>query len=262
VLFAAGGCFATRNDIRLLQNDLRVMRAESGIADTARRRDLEQLERVLGTLQDSLRASTARLAKWQGDVREDLYGLQQQLLQVQELTGQSQRRLQELRAELEQRSREMQQAATAPDSAAAAAGGVPGGVPGGAGAQPAQPGPNQLFQLALDQLRRGSTGAARTGMQEVLRLYPTSDVAAEAQFYVGESYAAEGKTAQADSAYAAVAQRYPDSGRAATALYKYALSLEKAGKRREARQALDEVVRKYPRSDEAVLARDRLRTLR
>ncbi|HKG92954.1 MAG TPA: tol-pal system protein YbgF [Gemmatimonadaceae bacterium] len=257
-LVAAAGCVATRNDIRLLQNDLRVMRAEAAIADTARRRDLEQLERVLGTLQDSMRLVTARMAKSQGDVREDLYGLQQQLVQIQELTGQSQRRLQELRAEMEQRSRELQAASTgAPDSA-----GAPAGAAGAAGATPPQPGPNQLFQLALDQLRRGSTGAARTGMQELLRLYPTSDVAAEAQFYIGESYAAEGKTAQADSAYAAVAQRYPESSRAPTALYKYALSLEKGGRKREARQVLDDVVRKYPRSDEAVLARDRLRTLR
>jgi tol-pal system protein YbgF len=251
----SSGCVATRNDIRLLQNDLRVMRAEAAIADTARRRDLEQLERVLVNVQDSVRAVTARLTKSQGDVREDLYGLQQQLLQVQELTGQSQRRLQELRAELEQRSREMQASAAGPDTGTAAAGGA-GGAP------PAQPGPNQLFQLALDQMRRGSTGAARAGMLELLRLYPTSDVAAEAQFYVGESYSAEGKTASADSAYAAVAQRYPDSPRAPTALYKFGLSMEKANRRREARQAFDDVVRKYPRSDEAVLARDRLRTLR
>ncbi len=290
-LLAAGAC-ATRSDIQILQNDLRVMRIESAQADSMRRVQVDAAIAAMARVQDTLRVMHAQTAKFQGDVRGELYALGQQVIQVQELSGQSQRRLQELRASLEQRSQEMQappnvapgRSAPAPTTTAPAtqrpetpaaqtptqsAGATPTTTPSTAGAAPAAqpqappgPGPNQLFQLALDQLRRGSAVAARAGFQDLLRQYPTADVAPEAQFYIGQSYETEGSIAQADSAYATVVSRYPQSTRAPTALYKRALALQQQGKVQAARAALDRVIRDYPRSDEAVLARDRLRTLR
>ena len=252
---AAAGCAATHGDVELLRNDLRIMRLEAAQADSARRARLDSVATQLARAQDSLRALSARLTKFQGDVRGDLYALGQQLIAVQELTGQSQRRLQELRGSLEQRSQEMgTPAAGARDSLRTAAGAL--ATPGG------EPGPNQLFQLSLEQLRRGSAGAARAGFQDLLRRYPNADVAPDAQFYLAESYAQEGKAAAADSTYAALAAGHPQSSRAPTALYKHALQLQAAGKVQAARAVLEQVIRQYPRSDEAILARERLRTLK
>jgi TolA-binding protein len=62
--------------------------------------------------------------------------------------------------------------------------------------------------------------------------------------------------------YQLVVQRYPSSERAPTALYKHGLTLITAGRVQAARAALQQVVSKYPRSDEAVLAKDRLRSLK
>ena len=281
VAFLATGACASRNDIRILQNDIRVMRMESLQSDSARMAQLDAVIAALRAQEDSLRALRALTARFQGDMRGEMYALGQQLIQVQELSGQSQRRLQELRASLEQRQ-EMQAAPPpvqqsapqsgapvsqtpqsplqqAPPTAAPATATTPtSAAPSG----PASPGPNQLFQLALDQLRRGSAVAARAGFQDLLRQYPTSDVAPEAQFYIAQSYETEGSVAQADSAYAIVVSRYPQSPRAPSALYKRALALQAQGKVQGARAALDQVIRQYPRSDEAVLARDRLRTLK
>jgi tol-pal system protein YbgF len=260
VLLGTAGCFATRTDIQVLQNDLQVMRIEATQRDSARRLEVEQLLaaiRTLASVQDSLQALSVRTARFQGDVNGSIYSIDQQLLQIQELTGQSQRRLQELRAEMEQRNQQLSvPVAVTPvvDTGR--------GVAAAPAAPPATPGPNQLFQLALDQLRRGSTGTARTGFQDLLRQYPGADVAAAAQFYVAESFAQEGKGAMADSVYVVVVAKYPQSERAPTALYKHAAALLAAGKTVEGRTALEDVVRKYPRSDEAVLARDRLRALK
>ena len=253
---AAGACVATRNDVRVLQNDLRVMRAESAQADSMRRLQINAALLAIGQANDSLRTLSARLAKFQGDVRGDIYAMNQQLIQIQELTGQSQRRLQELRASVEARSQE----AAAPVPAPAPTGGDTAHAAGPPA--PAGPGPNQLFQLALDQLRRGSAAAARAGFQDLLRQYPTADVAADAQFYLGQAYETEGNAAAADSAYAAVVARYPKSSRAPTALYKRATALERQGKVQAARAAFDQIVKQYPNSDEAVLAKERLRVLR
>jgi len=132
-------------------------------------------------------------------------------------------------------------------------------APAGGGATP---GPNQLFQISLEQLRRGSPGAARTGLLTLLQQYPTSDLVPDAQFYLGEAYHQEGNAAGADSAYAAVVSGYPTSPRAPTALYKRALGMEEKGNVTGARGLLNDLVQRYPRSDEAALAKERLRTLK
>ncbi|HEU4565947.1 MAG TPA: tol-pal system protein YbgF [Gemmatimonadaceae bacterium] len=261
-LAATGGCFATRQDVQVIQDDLRATRAEQARADSATRARLDELIAAVRASNDSVRALGERVTRMQGDLRGDLFSMGQQIINIQELTGQSQRRLQELRASLEERA---QQAGVAmPAAAGPAAQPAPGAAPGAAAPAPSggTPGPNSLFQASLDQLRRGSAGAARAGFEELLRQYPTSDVADDAQFYLGEALSAEGNAAAADSAYAAVPARFPSSSRAPTAMYKRATLLEKGGNTAAARAVLNDLVAKYPRSDEAALARERLRTLK
>ena len=238
-----GGCLASKSDVLVLQSQLQSMQAASARADTAR---AAQIDRVLAQVQqsnDSVRAVSARLAKLQSTVTTDNYEMGRQILQIQELSGQSQRRLQELRASLEERS----QAAAAPVA--------------GAPASPAAPGPAQLFQGSLDQLRRGSSTVARSGFEELLRTYPESEDAPEAMIYIAETYAAERNQVAADSVYGLVVERYPASPKAATALYKRGVALRAAGRTAQARAAFDRVVKEYPRSDEATLAREQLRSL-
>ncbi|MEP7383448.1 MAG: tol-pal system protein YbgF [Gemmatimonadota bacterium] len=251
-LVVTGGCFATRSDMRVIQGDILNFRTESARADSARARQIAVVAATLGSVSDSIRATSDRLTRFQGDTKGDLRAIQQQLLQVQELTGQSQRRLQEMRAGLESRSEQPVMPTTTP---------LPGDSLAPAPVQ-STPGPNQLYQLAYDQLRRGSYSSARAAFEELLRLYPTSELAPDAQINIAEAFAAEGTAASADSAYAAVVARYPRSPRAATALYKMALSMARQGRRPDARTTMDRVVREYPTSDEADLAREWLRTNR
>jgi tol-pal system protein YbgF len=242
------GCLASKSDVMLLQGELRSMRDVSARADTARAAQIDQVLAQVMRANDSVRVVSARLAKFQGDVANDHYEMGRQILQIQELTGQSQRRLQELRASLEERSQSAAVAVPVPGDSAHAA-------------TPAGPGPAQLFQSSLDQLRRGSVGVARSGFEELLRAYPASEDAPEAMVYIAETYAAERNQVAADSVYGLVVQRYPKSPKAATALYKRALSLKAAGQTTAARSSFDRIVRDYPRSDEAALAREQLRTL-
>ena len=242
------GCLASKNDVVLLQNQLSGMQTAAARADTAR---AAQIDRVLAQVMqsnDSVRVLSARLARLQSAVSTDHYEMGRQILQIQELSGQSQRRLQELRASLEERNQ----------TAAVAAPPVPGDT---SRPTPAGPGPAQLFQTSLDQLRRGSSTVARSGFEELLRSYPQSEDAPEAMVYIAETYAAERNAVAADSVYALVIARYPTSPKAATALYKRALAFRAAGNATAARAAFDRIVREHPRSDEATLAREQLRTL-
>jgi tol-pal system protein YbgF len=241
---ALGGCFATQKDIQVLQGDISLMRSESAAADSARRIQLDRAIATLRATNDSLAALSSQFTRFRTDVTTSLSSVDQQLLQVQELTGQSQRRLQEVRASLEER----QQATEAT---------VPGAPPAGA-----NPGPNQLFQIAREQLMQGSNASARQAFQDLLTKYPDSDLAPDAVFYIAETYAAEGNASAADSMYALVAKKYEGSSRAATATYKRAVAAQNAGDTKQARDLFNELIKKYPRSDEAALARDRLRTIK
>jgi tol-pal system protein YbgF len=287
-LLATGACFATREDVQALHTDVQALRADNARSDSARRAALDRVVTSLNVVRDSLGLLSTRVVKMQGDVRGDLYNVGQQLLQIQELTGQSQQRVQELRASLEAKQSDIQSSVALQGASPTA--GVPSGaattspstIPPRAGATTppstsppragataapapsggATPGPNQLFQISLEQLRRGSPGAARTGLQTLLQQYPSSDLVPDAQFYLGEAYKQEGNAAGADSAYAAVVSGYPTSPRAPTALYKRALGMEEKGNIAGARGLLNDLVSRYPRSDEAALAKERLRTLK
>ena len=246
------GCLASKGDVALLRTQLGAMDQAAAANTEAQRVQLDRaISQILAQVardNDSVHAVSARLAKLQGDVQNDHYEMGRQILQLQELSGQSQRRLQELRASLEERN-----------SVAGVVTAAPGDTTHLA---PTGPGPAQLFQGAVDQLRRGATGVARSGFEELLRSYPTTDDAPEAMIYIAETYAAERNLAAADSVYGLVIQKYPRSPRAATAWYKRALAMKSAGQTAAARAAFERITREYPRSDEAALAREQLRSIR
>ena len=250
-----GACFATRNDVRILQEDVAAARTAMLRADSARAAQIAEVAATLGLVTDSVRSANARLERWQANATGELRSIQEQLIQVQQLTGASQGQLDRLRAELEESNTRAQSAPVGPpvpgDTTTRPAGTTP--------AAPAGPGPATLYRLAREQLERGSHGTARAGFQELLTQYPTSDLAPDAQYYIGESLAAEGNSAAADSVFNLVVSTYPRAPRAASALYKHGLFLQKAKRDREARQVFQSVIDKYPRSDEAQLARDQLR---
>jgi len=241
---AATGCMATKQDVRLLQDEIRTLRATQLRSDTAQRRHVDSALMLLVRTNDSLRVLGLRMASFQANIGGELYEMGKQLITIQELAGMSSKRIMELRSTMEERA---QSITTAPTDTSAAA---------------PSPGPAQLFQLSFDQLRRGSYGTARSGFEELLRRYPDFEEASAAQLYIGQSYAEERRTTDADSVYALVVTRYPRSKDAPTALYKYGLSQLSQGRKAAARAALQRVVREYPQSTEAELAGDRLKTIK
>ncbi len=262
----ATGC-ALRSDVTRLRLQMDAQQKSAVQRDSASRANLAAIARLIQGVLDSVAVQQAALTSLKGDLRVDLYNIQQQLVAVQELTGQSQQRLSELRAQLEQRSEQLAaQAPPAPaDTGARAA--PPGAPAAGAGAAPTpgtpagQPAPDQLMELALQQLRRGSPSTARSAFTEFLKLYPTHARAGDAWYFIGESWTAEQRTDSAAAAYQQVVQHFPTSGHVAGALYKLGMISAAAGRREEARAQFNQLVAAYPLSEEAALAREQLRSL-
>jgi tol-pal system protein YbgF len=243
-LVGLAGC-VTKGDVQRVQDDVALFKAETARRDSARAAQLGEVIRVQQRIMDSLTTGRKAVGQLRGDLASDLYNIQQQLVQLQELTGQSQQRLSELRTQLEARGEQIATTSTS-DTAR----------PGAASAASA----DQMYEASLAQLRRGSTSTARLGLREMLRLYPTSDRAGDALYFIGQSFAAENPDSAA-AYYGQVVQKYPASSRAGSALYNLGLLAERRKDTKKAKDAYQRVVQKYPQSDEAALARDRLKAL-
>jgi len=245
------GC-VSKSDVQLVQGEVALLRAETMRRDSTRAAQLGEVLQIQRQIMDSLTASRRAVGQLKGDISSDLYNIQQQLVQLQELTGQSQQRLSELRTQLEARGAEIE--TTAP----------PGGAPApGDTAQPAggaSASADQMYEASLAQLRRGSTGTARLGLREMLRSYPTSQRTPDALYFIGQSYATENPDSAA-AYYTQVVDRFATSARAPAALYNLGLLAERRKDTAKAKEAYQRVVQKYPQSDEAALARDRLKAL-
>lgn len=241
------GC-ALKGDVRRVERQLQAMQEEAARADSARAVELARLADLLTAVGDSVEAGRRSLTVLRGELRTDLTEIQRQLVQIQELTGQSQQRLSELRAQIERRP-------------IAPAAGVPAGAaaPSDSAAVSDVPGGNELFELGLQQLRRGSPQAGRMAFTELLARHPQHERVPDALYFIGESWG----TAEPDSAAAAyqrVVKDFPTSIRAPGALYKLGLLAERRGDRAGARVYYQRVLSDYPRSDEAALAREKLNT--
>jgi tol-pal system protein YbgF len=250
LLAAAGvaGC-ATKGDVQMVQGEVALLKAETARRDSARAAELTEVIQLQRRVMDSLTANFRTVAQLKGDLSTDLYNIQQQLVQLQELTGQSQQRLTELRTRLEARGAQIE---TAPPL-------VPGDTarpdPSGASASA-----DQMYEASLAQLRRGSLSTARLGLREMIRLYPTSERTPDALYFIGQSFASENPDSAA-AYYGQVVERHASSPRAASALYNLGLLAERRKDNAGARAAYQRVAEKYPQSDEAALARDRLKAL-
>ncbi len=248
-LFAAASvalsACALKSDVRRLEEQLQVMQAEAARTDSVRAAVLDQIVSLQQDYLDSLARMQSWLVSFQGVMRRDMTDVQRQLVQIQELTGQSQQRLTDLRGQLDRR---LSQPVVTPS-------GQPGdsAAGGGVGDIDAQ----ELYDLSLEQLRRGSPGTARAGFQGFLDVYAQHPLAADAQFFLGESWE-ESEPDSAAAAYELVARNHPDSRRAPTAVYRLGLIAERRGDQRAAEVYYSRVIAGWPRSEEAQLARTKL----
>lgn len=157
--------------------------------------------------------------------------------------------------------------ATAPTGTAApganGATGAGDAPPAAAAAQPPTvPDPQTLYNSALSDYTQGQYDLAIQGFQQYLQNYSDTDLASNAQFYVGDSYYNQKDYKNAVKQYDQCIQSYPKGNKAAAAYLKKGYALLALNQRTAGEHTLDLLVRKYPTSHEADLARERLHRLR
>jgi tol-pal system protein YbgF len=123
------------------------------------------------------------------------------------------------------------------------------------------PSANTLYESGLGDIRSGKLELARSEFQDYLKYYGTTDLASNAQFYLGEIAYSQKNYDQALSEYEKVLANYPKSFKLAPAQLKKAMSLIQLGQKTAAVRELREVVKRYPGTEEDRLARAKLKEL-
>jgi tol-pal system protein YbgF len=140
------------------------------------------------------------------------------------------------------------------------AGTTPGQPPAQAAQQQAPP-PEVLYNNALRDFNAAKYDLASQEFADYLKVYPNTELAGNAQFYVADLAYRQGNYEQAVQEYDKVLEQYPSGNKAPAAQLKKGFALLELGRRNDGVRELNSLVRRYPRSLEADQARKRLAAL-
>jgi tol-pal system protein YbgF len=168
----------------------------------------------------------------------------------------------------------------APAGSAAAGATATGPAPGAAAAGPAgalapatlaapqagtaglgTPAEQAAYNRAFDLLKGSNYPAAVDAFKGFLTSYPLSDLASNAQYWLGETYYVTRDYDNALSAFQRVVRDWPSSRKAPDALVKLGYTQAELKRFAAARSTLNLVIAQYPGTDAAKLAEDRLAKL-
>jgi len=118
--------------------------------------------------------------------------------------------------------------------------------------------PEALYQAAYTDIASGRYQLGREAFQTYLKQFPDTEVADNAQFWIGESYYAAGEFGAAIEEFQKVVQEYPKGDKVPAAMLKIGLSQGRLKKTADANKTYRALVQRYPKSPEAAMARERL----
>ncbi|ROR01485.1 tol-pal system protein YbgF [Desulfosoma caldarium] len=120
----------------------------------------------------------------------------------------------------------------------------------------------ELYNGAMVLYQKGNHRAALQKFKEFFKRYPTSDLADNALFWMGECHFMMGSYQEAINSYQEVLDRFPKGNKVPHALLKQGAAFEKLGDTTAARILYERVMQQYPKSPQAQVAKkwlDRLK---
>jgi len=256
------------------QKDMQTTLAQNAAVDkTLMEQSMDTVNKLTGTMmglqktvQDMQANSGARLDTMSTQIQGISDNLQEALARMGKLNQQltdAQNAIQGIDAKLA--SNAPPPTAAAPGAAAAPSGlpPLPGAPPTAAANLPpaAAPSADLLYSNGLRDLNGKKYDLATQEFGDYLRFYGTTDLASNAQFYLGEIAFAQQLYDQAIDAYSKVINNYPRSFKLAPAHLKRALALIALGEKNSGVSELRMVVKSYPGTDEEKRARAKLQEL-
>jgi len=131
-------------------------------------------------------------------------------------------------------------------------------VESGAGEKPAPDSLESIYYTAYSDYIKQDYELAVLGFSQFIEKYPSSPLADNALYWIGECYFAQRKFEEAVSHFSKLIKQYADGDKVADATLKKGFSLIEMGKQSEGSAVLKELISKFPLSEEASLAQQKL----
>lgn len=116
----------------------------------------------------------------------------------------------------------------------------------------------EIYAAAKQAFDNGQMDAARRDFEKLLTRYPQSELANNAQFWIGESHYRERWYEKAILEYQTVIEKYPGGSKVAATMLKQGFAFLQLGDEANARLVLGELQKKHPDSSEAKVAAKKL----
>ena len=230
------------------------------------------LNQQMATLQKNVQEATANSSSKIDTMSTQTQGLSDNLQDVQARVGKVAAQINDMQSTLQSIDGRLA-GGIAPNGAAAGGGsGAPpsadnpsgaAGSPSGRGGLSSLPGASTdtLYQNALRDFTTGKYDLARQEFGDYVLHYPSTDLASNAQFYLGEISYAQADYKDAIAQYNLVLANYPQSYKLAAALLKKGFAELELGMKATGTKDLREVERRFPGADEARRAQAKLKEI-
>jgi len=119
--------------------------------------------------------------------------------------------------------------------------------------------PDKIYNTAYLDFTRGNYQLAITGFRRFIQLFPTSEMADNAQYWIGECFYSLNQLDSATIEFKRVMEKYPNGNKIPAALYKLGLVYQLQNKNALAREHFTQIINNYPASPEAKLAEEKLK---
>ena len=227
-----------------------------------------KLNATMSSLQKSVQDVQANSGARLDTMSTQVQGLSDNLEEIKSRLGKLNQQLVDLQNTVQSLDAKISGTAPAPAGSTPNSGFTPspsstGTSPSSANIAPAGPAPSAdtLYSNGLRDITSGKYDLARSEFQDYLKYYGDTDLASNAQFYLGEIAYSQRNYDQAVTEYDRVLTNYPKSFKLAPAHLKKGMALLELGQKTTGVRELREVVRRYPGTEEERRARSKLKEL-
>jgi tol-pal system protein YbgF len=256
-----------RGDTSQVQTSLDAVRADlnsvrSTLADT--RANLQQMQREFSALRERIEETRTQVGRQIGESTrggdQRVKDLEARIANLSENLKAHEAALKAQEGALKTRDDELKQLREqlAQGAALSAARSEPAVLDSAAGESSAV---KKDYEQGWQALERRDYRLAISRFKEFLKKHPKSNLADNAQYWIGESHYGLREFDQAIVEFDAVRRRYPQGEKLPAALLKQGYAFAELGEKVNARLLLQEVIEKYPNAPEAAMAKLRLKSL-
>ena len=119
--------------------------------------------------------------------------------------------------------------------------------------------PELLYQQGLDAMKAGETAKARELFTKFLDQNPKHKLAANAHYWLGETYYSEKNYEQAILEFQEVIKNFPEKEKVPAAMLKQGMAFKEMGDAKSSTYIYKKLTEEFPKSEEAKVAREKLR---